>query len=273
MIGKIGNIHLRQSFKGIWVKLLLLCLAIFVFEILFSIFATSAHIYDSILRDMNDIPPVVEKMFNKDYFDAIVRYGMIAFGYLHPFMLIILIIFIFMAVSQMVTSEISSGAIGFTLGKPVSRKRLYFNLGVVIYAGLGCLALSAYASSALGILLFHSERLSPGPFASLAWNLFLLMTLIAGCIVVLAVVSDTGKKLYTYGGVALFVFYILEFATPLWKPLKIIQPLNPFAYYKPMMMLMGHRVGAVKALTLLGVSVILFTVGAFLFNRRDISSG
>lgn len=269
----IGNIHLWQSFKGIWVKLLLLCLALFAFEMLFSILGTSEHIYEEIMKDMEDIPPVVEKMFGKEFIAGIIKYGIIAFGFIHPFMMVLFILVIFIAASQMVTSEITGGSIGFILSKPVSRKRIYVNLAIVIYTGLALQGFFVYASSALGIALFHSERLSAEPFAALAWNLFLLMIFIAGYIAVFAAVSDTGKALFTWGGVTLFVFYILNTAEPLWQPLKYLAPVNPFSYYKPMTILMGGRIGLGQSLTLIGVSLVMFAVGGWIFSRRDIAGG
>jgi ABC-2 type transport system permease protein len=269
----IGNIHLKQSLKGLWIKLLLLCAALFVFEMLFSILGTSARVQAGILKDMEDIPPVVEKMFGNGFVDALVKYGIIALGYIHPFMLVLFILFIFISASQMLTAEIGSGTIGFTLSKPVSRKRIYLNLAIIVYAGLGLLALSAYSSSALGILLFHSGKLSTDPFSALSWNLFLLMVFIAGYVAIFAAVSDSGKKLFTYGSIILLVFYIISLATPLWKPLDYVSSINPFAYYNPMAILMGNRVGLTKSLSIIGVSWIMFAVGAWLFNRRDLASG
>lgn len=269
----IGNIHLKQSIKGLWVKTLLFCAALFTFEMLFTLLGTSARIKEGILKDMKDIPPMVEKMFGKGFMETMLKYGIIAFGYIHPFMLVIFILFIFMTISHMVTSEINSGTIGFTLSKSLSRKRIYFNMAIIIYSGLGLLALSTFLSSYLGIKLFFSEALSAEPFASLAWNLYLVMLLVAGYIAIFASISDSGKKLFTIGGIVLFIFYILSTAAPLWKPLTIFNPINPFAYYKPMEIFIGIRVGFVKSLFLIGVPGVMFAAAAWLFNRRDIASG
>lgn len=269
----IGNIHLTQSVKGLWKKNLLLCAALFVFEMLFAVLSTSIIIQKSILRDMDDIPAVAQKMMGKGFMESMVKYGVIAVGYIHPFMLIIFILFIFMTASQMVTSEIGFGTIGFTLSKPVSRKRLYLNFGIIVYLGMALLTLSTYLSSLLGVVLFHSQRLPKAPFAHLAWNLFLVMVFAAGYIAVFAAVSDSGKKLFTYGGTTLFAFYLLTFAAPLWQPLEYISPLSPFSYYKPMALLMGDHIDSTTSLAIIAVSMVMFAIGAIIFNRRDISSG
>ncbi len=269
----IGNIHLKQSLKGIFLKLWLLCGALFTFKILFALMGTSTQIYQSIMRDMDDMPPIMEKMMGKGFVEAIVQYGIIAFGYIHPFVFILFIVFLFITASQMVTSEIGSGTIGFTLSKPVSRKRIYVNMAITSYLGLGLMALFAYGSSALGIVLFHGEKLSTEPFGALAWNLFLLMAFIAGYIAIFAAISDSGKKLFTYGSIVLFAFYILSMATPLWKPLKLLAPINPFSYYSPMAILTGSRIGITKSISLLVVSCLMFIIGGWLFSRRDLATG
>lgn len=273
MMRNAGNIHLVQSLKGIWVKLLLIGGALFAFEMIFAIVGTSTQVYQGMLHDMEDIPPFVEKMMGTGFVDAVIKYGVIALGYVHPFMLILFIVFVFIAVSQVVTTEISSGTIGFTLSKPVSRIRIYLNLMLVIYVGLGVLSLFTFLSSALGIVFFYSEKLAFGPFSSLAWNLFLLMVFIAGYIVIFAAVSDTGKKLFTIGGITLFAFYIIDMAAVLWQPLEYLSPVNPFSYYDPMPMLMGNRIGSGTAISIVVVSVVMFAVGAWLFSRRDLASG
>ena len=135
------------------------------------------------------------------------------------------------------------------------------------------MALSTYLSSYLGIKIFLGQQLSTDPFSSLAWNLFLVMVLIAGYIVMFASISDSSKMLFTIGGIVLLVFYILSLAAPMWKPLTIFNPVNPFFYYNPMELLIGARIGFGKSLTLIGVSVVLFTAAGWFFSRRDIASG
>jgi ABC-type transport system involved in multi-copper enzyme maturation permease subunit len=268
-----GNIHLLQSLKGIWLKLLLLFCGLFIFEMLFPILGASAQVQQNMLKEMNDIPPMVEKMFGAGFIDALLKYGIIALGYIHPLALVLFILYIFIAVSQIITSEIGSGVIGYTLSKPVSRKRIYFNLAVIIYTGLGLLALACYSASALGIRIFHGAKLSTAPFAALSWNLFLVMSLIAGYIVVFAAAAETGKALFTWGGIALLTFYIISLAAPLWKPLEFITPIDPFSYYKPMAILIGSRTGMVESVLLITASVVMFAVGGWLFSRRDILTG
>lgn len=269
----IGNIHLIQSIKGLGLKTLLLCTGLFLFEMLFPLLGTSAQIKESMLKDMANVPPMVEKMMGKGFMEAMIKYGTIAIGYIHPFMLLMFILFIFIVISRMVTSEVSSGTIGFILSKPLSRKRIYLNMAIIIYLGLGLLTLATFLSTFLGIKIFSSEELSSGPFVSLVWNLYLVMLLIAGYIVIFASISDSGKMLFTIGGIVLLVLYIISFAAPLWKPLTIFDPINPFSYYKPMEILIGSRIGFSKSLTLIGISGVMFAISAWVFNRRDIASG
>ncbi len=225
------------------------------------------------MRDMGDMPPVVQKMFGKGLAEAVLKYGIIALGYLHPFMLIIFTLYIFMVMAQLVTSEMDSGTIGFTLSKGISRWRLYINMGIVIYTGLGLLALSSYFSAYVGIGFFHDGKLMMGPFGALSWNLFLLMVLVTGYAAILAALSESGKRFYTYGGVLLLFFYLLSLVTALWKPLELLAPINPFTYYQPIAILMGGRMGLTKSVTILLAGLAMMTAGAVLFKRRDISSG
>lgn len=269
----IGNIHLKQSFKGLRFKLLLLALGLFAFLMLFSILSTSVQIQQEMASDMKQVPDLVKKMMGEGFVESVLKYGILMVGYVHPLTIVIFVLFLFMASSQIVTSEISSGTIGFTLSKPLSRLRLYFNLWIVIYAGTAVIAFSGYLSAYLGITLFHKGKFSAAPFANIAWNLFLLMIFVAGYVVIIAALSDTGKKMYTYGGITLFFFYLLSFATPLWQPLEYISPISPFSYYKPMAILMGSRIQWNTSIGLIAVSLVMFAVAAIIFKRRDIAGG
>ena len=268
-----GIIHLKQALKGLWFKTLLLGAALFAFEMLFALLGNSVQIQAAMLKKMEDIPPAAEKMLGTGFVEAMIKYGIIAVGYIHPFMLVLFIVFIFIVISHMVTSEINSGTIGFTLSKPISRKRIYINMAVIIYLGLGFLALSTYIASYLGIKIFLGQQLSAAPFSSLAWNLFLVMVLVAGYIVMFASISDSSKMLFTIGGIVLLVFYIISLAAPLWTPLTVFNPVNPFSYYNPMELLIGARIGFGKSLTLIGVSIFMFVTAGWVFSRRDIASG
>lgn len=268
-----GNIHLIQNIKGIWKKLLLLSGALFAFETLFVFLSSNAIIRKSILRDMDDIPPMVNKMMGEGFIDAIVKFGLIAIGYIHPFMMVILVIFVFMAVSQVMTSQIHSGTIGFTLSKPVSRKRMMLNLALVVYGGMAVMTFSAFLSTAFGNLVFLGGKQPLAPFASIAWNLFLVMIFVGGYVVLFAVHTDSGKTLFTRGGVVILVFYIFSLGAGLWKPMGWISPINPFSYYEPMKLLMGNRIDLNTSLALVAVSAAMFAAAGLLFTKRDISSG
>ncbi|MCP4213332.1 MAG: hypothetical protein GY765_01690 [bacterium] len=268
-----GMIHLTQSLKGLWKRTAVLALVMFIFHFIFSLVATSATVRQNIVKDMEDVPEVVNKMFGAGFADVLLKYGVIALGYLHPFMMVVLVLYIFIVMSRLLTSEISSGTIGFTLSKSVSRVRLFFNMAVVVYIGLGILCLSAYLSSYSGIRLLHGERLSAAPFVSMAWTLFVLALFLTGYVAIFAAFSDSGRKLYTYAGGLLFFLYLLNLATPLWGPLKIFAPINPFFYYQPISILTGNHMGVGKSVILIAVSISLFSVAACIFRRRDISAG
>ena len=268
-----GIIHLKQSIKNIWVKTVMLAFGLFAFEMLFSILGTSTDIQKGVLKDLKDMPRIMEQMMGQGFAETLLKYGVIAFGYIHPFMLVLFVLFIFFGVSQVIISEISSGTIGFTYSKPISRKRIFFNLVVIIYGGLGIMAFSAFLASFTGILLFHGNRLSTSPFASLAWNLYLIMILCAGYVVLISVFANTGKSLYTYGGITLMVFYLLSMATSLWKPLAYLSPVNPFSYYEPFRMLMGGRIETATSIFIIGSSMVMFIIAGWLFSKRDIAGG
>ncbi|MCK4764113.1 MAG: ABC transporter permease subunit [Candidatus Aminicenantes bacterium] len=268
-----GAVHLKQSLKDIWKKMLLMGAALYLFEMLFALLATSAKIQTEMLRDVKEAPAALQKLVGEGFMDAILKYGLITFGYIHPLMFTLFILFIFTAFRQVLAAEIVSGTIGFTLSRPISRKRIYLNLAIIVYAGLAFLALVVFLSTASGIALFHGGKLSPGHFVSLSWNLYLLMVFCAGYIALFSYFTDSGKNFYTYSTVFLFLCYILDMAANLWSPLKFLAPINPFSYYQPMKILTGSRVDFTQSVIILLISGIMFFISALLFNRRDLPNG
>lgn len=269
----IGNIHLNRSVKGVWKKALLLAIVLFVFELLFVLTARSANIKADMIRDLDRMPPLMEKMLGQGFVDVIVKYGILTFGFVHPFTFIPFMLLMFLAISQMLTADITSGAIGFLLSRPLSRRRIFFNMAVVIWTGLALLSLALFLAPYLGILFFLEQHLTVAPFVNLSVNLYVVMLLISGYIAVFAAISDSGKKLFTYSGVMVLLFYLMELAAPLWRPLQWVAPVNPFHYYRPVELLMGQRIDAATAAILVLASAALYVIAAQLFHRRDISSG
>lgn len=268
-----GTVHLKQSINGIWKRLLLIALALFLFEMLFPLLATSSNIKTEMLKDLKDAPEVAQKILGEGFMEAVLKYGLITFGYIHPFMFTLFILFIFAVFWQVLTSEITSGTIGFTLSRPISRKRIFLNLAMVVYTGLAFLILISFFSTALGIVIFLGSKFSLTPFISLGWNLYLLMIFIAGYIALFSSFSDSGKKFFTYSSIFLFLFYILDLAANLWKPLEIVSPINPFSYYNPMKILIGSRIAFSQSVTILLISGVMFVVSALIFSRKDLPGG
>ena len=268
-----GMNHLKQSIKGVWKRILLIGLALFLFEMIFPLLATSTNIKTEMLKDLKDAPAVAQKILGEGFMEAVLKYGIITFGFIHPFMFTLFILYIFSAFWQVLTAEITSGTIGFTLSRPISRKRIFLNLAVVVYCGLAILIVFSLLSTTLGVVIFQGGELSLTPFISLGWNLYLLMIFIAGYIALFSSFSDSGKKFFTYSSIMLFLFYILDLLTNLWQPLKIVAPINPFSYYSPMKILVGFRISFSQSLSILTVSAVMFIISALIFNRRDLPSG
>jgi ABC-2 type transport system permease protein len=253
--------------------MLLIGLALFLFEMIFPLLATSTNIKTEMLKDLKDAPAVAQKILGEGFMDAVLKYGIITFGFIHPFMFTLIILYIFSAFWQVLTAEIASGTVGFTLSRPISRKRIFLNLALVVYCGLAVLVVIALLSTTFGVVIFQAGQLSLKPFISIGWNLYLLMIFIAGYIALFSSFSDSGKKFFTYSSIMLFFFYIQDLLANLWQPLKIISPINPFSYYGPMKILVGSRIGFSQSLTILAISAVMFMVSALIFNRRDLPSG
>jgi ABC-2 type transport system permease protein len=267
-----GRVHLFYICRKLTKALILLCLAAFIFEGLFPLMSGIAKLKMEMMNDMQRQQPEMLKMMGKDFYDAMMDYGFIVFGYIHPFLLVFLILFIFYAVSQVLTTEIATGSIGFILSRPISRKRIYLNLAIVIYTGLAIISFAALGGTYFSMLLFNIGDKVP-PFLSIVVNLYVLMLFIAGYIALFASKADTGKSLFIPSGIILFVFYAVDLISGLWEPLEYISPINPFSYYRPIELLVGQRLDISAGIAIPVVTTLMFWLGAKIFSRRDLPSG
>jgi ABC-2 type transport system permease protein len=267
-----GRVHLFYICRKLTKAFILLCLAVFIFEALFPLMSGIAKLKMQMMEDMQRQQPEMLKMMGRDFYDAMMDYGFIVFGYIHPFLLVFMILYIFAAVSQVLTSEISTGSIGFILSRPVSRKRIYQNLAIVVYLGLAIMSLAALGGTYFGMWLFNVGGKVP-PFFSIVINLYVLMLFIAGYIALFASKADTGKALFVPSGIILFVFYTIDLISALWEPFEYISPINPFSYYKPIEILVGQRLDITAGIAIPVVTALMFWLGARIFSRRDLPSG
>ena len=267
-----GRVHLFYICRKLTKAIILLCLAVFIFEGLFPLLSASAKLKMEMMGDLQNPQPEMLKMMGRDFYDAMMDYGFIVFGYIHPFLLILMIIYIFYAVSQVLTSEIATGSIGFILSRPVSRMRIYFNLAIAVYSGLVVMSLAALGGTHFGMWIFNVGGKVP-PFLSIVINLYVLMLFIAGYIALFASIADTGKSLFIPSGIILFVFYAIDLISGLWEPFEYISPINPFSYYKPIELLVGQRLDLATGLAIPVLTALMFWLGARIFSRRDLPSG
>jgi len=267
-----GRVHLFYICRKLTKAIILLCLAVFIFEGLFPLLSASAKLKMEMMGDMQNPQPEMLKMMGRDFYDVMMDYGFIVFGYIHPFLLVLLVIYIFYAVSQVLTSEIATGSIGFILSRPVSRMRIYFNLAIVIYSGLAVMSLAALGGTYFGMWIFNVGGKVP-PFLSIVINLYVLMLFIAGYIALFASIADTGKSLFIPSGIILFVFYTIDLISGLWEPFEYISPINPFSYYKPIELLVGQRLDLAAGLAIPVLTALMFWLGARIFSRRNLPSG
>lgn len=268
-----AKIHLLFSAKTLWQKLAMLCIAIILFEMLFCLVSASTHVKSELHKDIGEVPKTVQKVMGEGFIESVMKYGIVAIGYIHPFMFLIYILFVFISVSQIITSEISTGTMAFLLSRPVSRIQIFINWVIITVGGLTLLALSSYSAVVAGLRLFNKDKLSLRPFLPLTTNLLIIMIFLASYIGFIAAISSTGKRMRNWGGFIILFLYLADVMSPVWEFLSYINWLNPFNYFQPMSIIMQRYISTFTGIILLFVSGLIFTTSAYIFKKRDLLTG
>ncbi len=267
------NVHLFHALRGLWKKAAIIAIALILFQFVFVLLASSTSIKTSIIDDIHEVPDSMKKVMGKGFIESMIKYGVVAVGYIHPFVYFLYIIFIVLAVSFMITSEVTTGTIGFLLSKPVSRERIFFNMFLVVFCGLVFLTLCSYLATVIGVEIFTSGKMPAKPFFPITVNLFLMMFFVSGYVALITAFSNTSRKMYTRAAVILSAFYLVDWLSPLWTFLSFTDRINPFSYYKPLEILAGGRIDLTTGIAIFVVSLLMYFAGMKIFNRRDIFSG
>jgi ABC-2 type transport system permease protein len=166
--------------------------------------------------------------------------------------------------------EIDSGTLALLLGLPLSRIKIYFSkflagvIGLVVFVLLSVAAIIPVAAA---------YNVSVG--ASDVWKLALIGLLFSFSILGMTMMfsaffSDRGK-VYATGGGTLLIMYVLNLIAALKSSLSQLQYVSLFYYYNAGSVLVNHTLDATSIVVLVGVAIVTSLVGAYWFQRRDIS--
>ena len=194
--------------------------------------------------------------------------GVIAFGYVHPFLLTLLSAWTIRVTSAALAGELGRGTMDLLAARPVPRPAHVLSAWLVTVAGLSILALAAWAGSAIGVQLRPLD-VSAWDIATIPVMAWFLFTCWAGvCLVISALLREAGPAI-SWGSGLIATSFVVVFLAQVWGPAEWLRPFSPFAYYRPQEIAsLGVSIRDVLTLGVVGVSALVLAL--LIFRRRDL---
>lgn len=251
------------------VALALLCLGMGVFEWIITRVAPSPE-QASFLRNLLSLAPgTVLQAIGEQITGNLSPRGFVAFGYVHPFPLLMMAVWAVRVPSGALAREMGQGTMDLIAARPVARSSQVAAALVALLAGLLGVVLAAWVGSALGLTMRRIPELSAReflPVALMAWMLFAAWGAVA--LLISAARRDGGHAISITAGI-MAASFALDYLARAWQPIHGLRPLSLFAYYDPQAVL---RAGLVtRDLAVLAAVAVVATIAAFVvFARRDL---
>lgn len=179
-------------------------------------------------------------------------------------------IYAIFAAGGIVAREVERGTIDLILSHPLSRYSLVISKLAVLLAGLAALSLASLAGLALGLLLIQEEANLWGFFLALAQGMLLGLAVGAYSLLFSCIFLDP-KKTLTASGILTGGLWILNFAAPSFGPLKWVDKLSLFHYYKAPEIVANAQPDWVGLALYLGLAGACIVASLIIFERRDLS--
>jgi ABC-2 type transport system permease protein len=192
------------------------------------------------------------------------------FGFQHPLALAGAIAFV-IVVCTVPAGEIESGFLDLLLARPVPRTSYFFALLLLLLAGALLLPIAPLCGLMLGLGL-------PSSAAEVGWSrylpsaigLFCLLLSIGGYTLMLtSLARRRGSAAAQATGLTLLFFWI-DLLAQIWEPLRSIDWISPFHYFKPMRSVITSHAPLDHYAVLLGIFAVTSLLALFFFRRRDL---
>lgn len=235
-----------------------------------SIFPSLASQADTYSQLMESLPQGIMKAFaggtlTGTSFEALI--GIKQYGLIWPIMMLFLMVSL---AGNYMAAEIEKGTIGLWLSAPVSRLKVYWSKYLT-----GVIALIIFTVLSVMTVLPIAKVYNVQVVSSDFWALSLMGALfglaVYGLSMLLSASSSEKSRVYMVMGVLLLVMYLANVVAELYPKLEKLQYTSFFYYYDVAGILSGNAINRVSVVVFSVVAVVSTLLGAWVFNKRDIS--
>jgi ABC-2 type transport system permease protein len=263
---------IAKTVRETWLITLLFALGLFTFE---GLLAYMLPLFDRQILDYWAQMPFLKGMFKALLGTEVgesIGPGMIAsIAWIHPIVLIMIWAYGIIFCTRVPAGEVDRGTIDVLLGLPVSRTRVYVCESFVwLTSGLLIMAAGLGGNLIGNIVANANTQGSIGHVIIVLVNLYGLYLAVGSLALLASSWSDRRGRAVGITFAVVLVSYLLNFLAQFWQPARSIAFLSIQHYYRPLAIIREGAWPTSDVLVLVIVSVVFWSAGVIIFNRRDI---
>jgi ABC-2 type transport system permease protein len=222
------------------------------------------------VRQLFEMAPVpVRVLLGEELVGNLSARGILGFGYVHPFPLILLGIWAVRVATGALAGEIGRGTMDLIASRPVTRGAQVGATAIALFAGLATISATAWGGTALGLARRPLEGVTAAALLPVAGMGLLLFSAAGSVALLISARSRDGGPAVSWCAGLLVSSYVLDYLARVWSTIAFLRPLSLFRYYEPQRILREGVAGA--DLTVLGaVGAVALALAFASFRRRDL---
>lgn len=247
------------------VVLLLVPAGLALFQFLFTRIAPSPEETERFTAMLRFLPPNVLDAVGLPEGALVTTRGVLRFGYVHPFTILLLSLWTARVAAGGLAGEIGEGTMDLLASRPVSRAALVGATAVTMAAGLVLGIAAAWGGTAVGLATRDMGDVHAIEFVRVAAGLALLFAAWGGFALAVAAVHRRGGGAIAVIAAVMAVMFALDYIGKVYAPLKPLRPLSPFMHFDPQLALQQP----VAMIVLAAIAAVGTGVALIAFRGRD----
>jgi len=262
-------VYLKKIWRDQRYVLLVLVLFAALFEYLYTWVFLKSPVSNFIEAYFKFLPSEITSFLGVQAGTAFYQTQMLAFGYVHPLILISFFFFSISMPARYISGEIESKSFDILFSRPVHRSIIPTHL-FIFMSGATAIQVIAIITGTLIADLQFSLLLRIYDYTRVAFvAFFFFLSLAAISLALASFQNDRGKALTKIIGLVVFL-YFYDTITRLNEGLKNFYTFSYFKLYQPGEIIMNRVSVSESILTSLILIVIFLTIAILQFNRRDL---
>jgi ABC-type transport system involved in multi-copper enzyme maturation permease subunit len=218
-----------------------------------------------------NIPLQIQQFLGDDFLAMFSVNRMLAFGYDHPIVIVVMTIMSIMLPGKHIAGEIEAGSMELLYSMPTRRLKLSLSLWLVSALMLLLVIGGGWCGSLIGRTIYPQVANFPSVnIIRIGFNLWLLMLTINSYTFLLSAFSrESGPVTQIAAGITL-LFFFLYYIAKLWHKAGFLKPVSIFNYYQPQAIMSDPTLWAGHMMVLAGLTALCLVIALKRINDRDI---